>query len=417
MEALHDPKNRAWISDKVDLKHHFDEFAQIVEEKVKAPGLRAAELAALKPKKIMEFMSGADASEGEVFDDEQILEEVQTLCNPDVLTVDNELKPVQMLAESLDFDCNKFSPLPIPDAGAATLRTLNLQKTWLERATKYDKNKRLRNSAYTSNAVFEAAPPKPKRLNDAFLDKEIVAAVRVYRPVKPKPNEPHAITDALRYLQEFHVTGATRLTELRDLIKCVADYTVPGGVADEPAKAADGPPLRARDIYKSGFFFIEGRFYNDHRFDATTAGCHDLSATIREWAASDPKRQIGPFTTAKMEETCVQDLNLRLGYPYVYVHQGEHEHLFSFTDVRLASAADPQRPSDYPFERSIGNKQGKRCLVCSTYTAKWVTLDNERAPENPYFWCDDCYKNFNFDENDQKIGKFVAHQYYDINAL
>ena len=30
---------------------------------------------------------------------------------------------------------------------------------------------------------------------------------------------------------------------------------------------------------------------------------------------------IGPFKTAKMEDTTIEDLTIRLGYPYVYVHQ------------------------------------------------------------------------------------------------
>ena len=41
---------------------------------------------------------------------------------------------------------------------------------------------------------------------------------------------------------------------------------------------------------------------------------------IRNWAEPD-KRKIGPFTTAKMEETKIEDLEVRFGYPYVYVHQ------------------------------------------------------------------------------------------------
>lgn len=46
----------------------------------------------------------------------------------------------------------------------------------------------------------------------------------------------------------------------------------------------------------------------------------DYSEVIREWA-SHPKRQLGPFTTAKMEETTIEDLTVRFGYPYVYMHQ------------------------------------------------------------------------------------------------
>ena len=45
-----------------------------------------------------------------------------------------------------------------------------------------------------------------------------------------------------------------------------------------------------------------------------------FSDVIRKWA-EPPRRRVGPFTTSKMEETYIRDLTVRLGYPYVYVHQ------------------------------------------------------------------------------------------------
>ena len=68
-----------------------------------------------------------------------------------------------------------------------------------------------------------------------------------------------------------------------------------------------------------------------------------------------------------------------LGYPYVYVHQGDHEHLITFVEDRLLSADDSQRPSSYPFERSTGMIHSKMCMVCTTFIAKWVTENNDRV--------------------------------------
>ena len=65
---------------------------------------------------------------------------------------------------------------------------------------------------------------------------------------------------------------------------------------------------KAVEEYKSAFFFIEDTFYNDNRWPE----CQDLSKVIRDWA-SDPRRKIGPFKTAVMEDTCIRDLTLRLG--------------------------------------------------------------------------------------------------------
>ena len=86
-----------------------------------------------------------------------------------------------------------------------------------------------------------------------------------------------------------------RLSELRDHIKCAADLMVAGDVSNEPpwkdkltkmqralalgplpasrakfAPRAIRKPM-AKEVYKSGFFYIEGCFYNDMRWP----GCID----------------------------------------------------------------------------------------------------------------------------------------------
>ena len=97
--------------------------------------------------------------------------------------------------------------------------------------------------------------------------------------------------------------------------------------------------------------------------------------------------------------------------------QGHHEHLFSFTDARLLSVDDPQRVADYPFERSVGTQHSKFCMICDVNISKWVTENNERVPEEPFFFCDVCYRGYNYDENGEKIGDFRAYPYVDVNAL
>ena len=38
-------------------------------------------------------------------------------------------------------------------------------------------------------------------------------------------------------------------------------------------------------------------------------------------------------------------------------------------------------------------------------------------PEDPFFFCDECFRDFNYDENGKKIGNFKASQYVDVNAI
>ncbi|XP_023819149.1 snRNA-activating protein complex subunit 3 [Oryzias latipes] len=85
------------------------------------------------------------------------------------------------------------------------------------------------------------------------------------------------------------------------------------------------PDFLCKDHFKSAFFFFEGVFYNDMRFPE----CQDISITTINWAKS---HNFPPFTQAKMEDTLLQDLKLKVGFP-MYCHQGICEHLV-ITDVR-----------------------------------------------------------------------------------
>lgn len=54
--------------------------------------------------------------------------------------------------------------------------------------------------------------------------------------------------------------------------------------------------------------------------------------TTIEWAES---HNFPPFSQAKMEDTRFVDLKVKVGFPYLYCHQGDCEHLVIITDIRL----------------------------------------------------------------------------------
>ncbi|KAH7962854.1 hypothetical protein HPB52_018285 [Rhipicephalus sanguineus] len=167
------------------------------------------------------------------------------------------------------------------------------------------------------------------------------------------------------------------------------------------------------ELYKSGFFYIGNTFYND----MSDPSCRDYSEVIIKWA-KDPRREIGPFNVADMEDTKLSDLELRLGYPYVYVHQGYCEHLVVFSDMRMLHPHDSQCISDYPIALKTF-PCGKRvfCMLCHQNTAKWVTYENERVLCDPYFFCDACFRSYNYTANHKKIGKFRAAPFLDWNTV
>ena len=37
------------------------------------------------------------------------------------------------------------------------------------------------------------------------------------------------------------------------------------------------------------------------------------------------------------------------------------------------------------------------CNICKSAASVWVTHDDKHAPENPCFWCEDCYHQMHYD--------------------
>merc|ERR550519_141162 len=323
-----------------------------------------------------------------------------------------EMEPVQVhnpVGDTYGSKVAKFYQTRIPDAALTNLKSSYLQSRWLEKSkdNRPSKQRRMHQLKGDNNFWFYAEKPPTDKINPEFTDRKVIYCVRVYRPYKHLP-QINAGNPIIKYTQEIWMLGEHSLADLRDTIKCTADLNI---VGQRQSDAITSPALRAGDQYKSGFIYIEGCFYNDMRH----RGNIDYSEVIRNWA-SDPSRGIGPFTTGSMEETKLQDLELRLGHPYVYTHQGEHEHLLSFVDIRILGPDDPQRPNDYPLIRSVGAQQSRYCMVCETYIAAWVTKNHDRVPEDPYFWCPECYKKFNYKDG-KKIGNFDAFRFFDVNVL
>lgn len=59
--------------------------------------------------------------------------------------------------------------------------------------------------------------------------------------------------------------------------------------------------------------------------------------TIIEWSESHD-RGYGKFQTARMEDFTFNDLNIKLGFPYLYCHQGDCEHVVVITDIRYVAS-------------------------------------------------------------------------------
>ncbi|XP_033607117.1 snRNA-activating protein complex subunit 3 isoform X2 [Cryptotermes secundus] len=239
---------------------------------------------------------------------------------------------------------------------------------------------------------------------DLEIGKHLIVTVRVYHPFRHKVGV--RISNPPRCSQEVVLLGEQMLTRLRDKIVCPSDLAVSGELSENPDQKFT---QRTMDIYKSGFIFIEDTFYNDHRDRANL----DYSRVIRDWAVT---HGLGPFKTAFMEKTKFEDLTVRLGYPYVYQHQGNCEHLIVFSDVRLLHKSDSLSSHNYPSFRSISSTNAQYCMICNYFVARWLTCENERVPYDPCFFCEHCFRSYNYIDGN-KVGHFKAYPFFDRTAV
>ncbi|XP_014391924.1 PREDICTED: snRNA-activating protein complex subunit 3-like [Myotis brandtii] len=291
--------------------------------------------------------------------------------------------------------CEDQDPEVIPED--TDLVTLGVRKKLLERREEtltIDRACRQEILAYEMDS--HAIGKKPENPADMIEEGELILSVNVLYPVTFHKHQEH------KPYQTMLVLGSQKLTELRDPICCVSDLQIGGGFSNTPDQASEHS---SKDLYKSAFFYFEGTFCNDRRYPE----CRDLSRTIIEWSESHD-RGYRKFQTAKMEDFTFNDLHIKLGFPYLYCHQGDCEHVVVITDIRLVHRDDclgrilcPLLTKHWLWTR--------KCFVSKMYTARWVTNDDSFAPDDPCFFSDACFRMLHYDSEGNKLGEFLAHPY------
>ncbi|KAG7165822.1 snRNA-activating protein complex subunit 3-like [Homarus americanus] len=153
--------------------------------------------------------------------------------------------------------------------------------------------------------------------------------------------------------QELLLLGSQKLTELRDAIICINDLAINQELSNDP------------ELYRVA------HIPNNH--------------------------------TKCMQETTFLDLELRLGYPYVYLHLGNCEHIITFTDVRLHHQDDIQGRTRYPLFRGQASK----------LSVNWIVREEPRLPVPNAHLCDRCLKAFCYDNRGIKINNIKIYPFID----
>ncbi|XP_077989484.1 snRNA-activating protein complex subunit 3-like [Glandiceps talaboti] len=312
----------------------------------------------------------------------ETIEELSNVCSLDSLKC-----PGEKYLETRLVDLTVELP-----PGTENLLTIVTRKRSIE-------NRKLKRSCNTLSWELEHQHISTIPNEDSMLtEPDVLLSVVFFHPLV---KHSRAVID-----KEILILGQQCLMDLKEKILCVSDLSVPGDFSEAPDLPQDN---KAQDNFKSSFFYIENVFYNDMSHPL----CRDLSIPIKEWAKERKRGWPMSFTTQKMEETTLNELNIKLGKPYLYCHQGDCEHVIAFSDLRLLHADDCHDLSQYPLVTRKLQYQRLICRVCKLFTSKWVTEEDSHAPEDPCFFCDKCFRMLHYDQNGCKIGHFRAYPFID----
>ncbi|KAB7506059.1 snRNA-activating protein complex subunit 3, partial [Armadillidium nasatum] len=334
------------------------------------------------------------------------LQKMEEDCSIDLLTVEGEL-PSSDISESraisdtgriTNWYAGSFMDGVIPDGGPEKLVTLAMQAKELYKRETVKDYTRLRHRLlkYSSTVVKKENSPENMPLEESISSsslRDIVFNVRIHSPFHRRSYQKKGSNRYPKHSQEMYLLGSQKLTDLKDAIVCMNDVYVHEDMSKNPDLSICLNFPCSQELFRSSFFYINGTFYSDMRHPDAV----DNSETIRTWAKKYPL--IGEMKIVRMEDTKLEDLSLRLGYPYVYQHLGNCEHLITFTDVRLHHCTDISDPSKYPLSRGNPIKLSVFCYSCNLYLANWVVKDDPRLPKPIAHFCDKCLKLFGYNDN------------------
>ncbi|XP_025836009.1 snRNA-activating protein complex subunit 3-like [Agrilus planipennis] len=326
-------------------------------------------------------------------------QKIQKMCGIENLQNANDPEPESLNDFSEDVYITLRNPTPIT-AEARKCEAVKVREETLKTIDHFY-YRRICGKEY-GNAKLK---PNPISLDDLVPGSDYLVTIKIFRPFLFQ-FETKNFSNKLKAGQQIQAIGGNRLSQIRDLIICSLDKKlckeIEGRNIAKENKEEENPLV----LYPSNFLFIENVFYNDLR----ATGSIDYSEVIREWAK---EKNIKDLKTADMDGTFVKDLKPRIGYPYVYVHQGNCEHLVVFTDARLLMKDDCLCPYDYPYVMTTNRQYSRKCAICGTNNAQVVCTECDRLPNEHMLMCQECFDSYH-NVDGRKIDSCKAYAFSEI---
>lgn len=277
---------------------------------------------------------------------------------------------------------HKIKEIPVPEAAKAL--------KCVRRAMTQKKRKRNFTERLQVGTMIQLAPNEVTGLSMAMSSNEMVLVVKIFEPFKYMSGA----RKTPKIGQEIRLLGSHYLSVLRDNIRC---YDAPLlDVSEDPHRDV---PVQNHD---SSFIFVDDTFYNDGRNPENL----DYSEVIRNWATK--KSEFRPLHKDSMESTLLQDLHFKVGYPYVFQHFGNCEHLIMFTDVRLVTRKEVQQRLGFPMVLNATSRQ-VYCFICGLNEAIFVIQGSTEHIQDPSQICEHCLLTLHYKDG-QKIGNFSVYR-------
>jgi len=230
---------------------------------------------------------------------------------------------------------------------------------------------------------------------------ELQINVRFYRP--PRATHRGYKLERPVFAEEFICLGSNYLSELRDKISCICKGKQFVDISEDPEAPL---PLLQTD---PGYFFINDTFYNDTR---NPSNC-DYSQAVLEWARTAQGLEREQFDVKSMETTRFIDLTVSLGAPLQYLHHGNCEHLFVFSQVEVLRPYSKYiNRSLYPFIRALNTFNRRSCYMCGQRSYHFIVEQSRRQLHDPSYLCRSCFYSFHYVDG-QKVDQFKAYRIYD----
>lgn len=94
----------------------------------------------------------------------------------------------------------------------------------------------------------------------------------------------------------------------------------------------------------------------------------------------------------------LNELKVRLNYPYTYTHRQYCTHTILFTDLRLITLDDISTIGAYPREIFCAPTRIRRCEVCLSRNANKLCMKDELLGDKVSYLCERCFLDLHYDE-------------------